>query len=121
MSIRMEKVNREIKRRITEIIQEEIDDPHLGLVSITRVITTPDLRESKVYFSALRDGENTRIEKTLNKMSRFIRKLLGTKIRIKYIPSLTFFPDSIIKYSVEINKKIEEVIGDKKDNRDHQK
>ena len=121
MNVRMEKVNTEIKRKIMEIIQEEIDDPHLGFVSITRVITTHDLRESKVYFSALKDEEIPRIEKSLNKMSGFIRKMLGRKIRIKILPALTFFPDTTIKYSIEINKKIEEVMGDKKDTRNNQK
>jgi ribosome-binding factor A len=45
-------------------------------------------------------------------MKGFIRKILGTKMRIKILPSLTFYPDTSIKYSVEISKKIDEVLGD---------
>ncbi|HDN85970.1 MAG: 30S ribosome-binding factor RbfA [Candidatus Omnitrophota bacterium] len=115
MSLRLEKVNKEIKKRLMEIIQKEVDDPSLGLVSITRVETTPDLRQTRVYFSVLKDKDFSRIEKILNSMRGFLRKLLGKKLRIKVLPSIKFFPDKSIKYSVEIYKKIEEVMGDKKD------
>jgi ribosome-binding factor A len=114
MSVRMEKVNREIRKRLMEIIQKEVDDPNLGLVSITYVETTPDLKESKVYFSALNDTDLPRIEKILNEMKAFLRRLLSKKMRIKVLPSLKFIPDTTIKYSVEIYKKIEEVMNDKK-------
>ncbi len=117
MSLRMERVNNEIKKKIMEIIHDEVDDPKLGLVSITKVATTSDLRESKVYFSVLKDEDFPRIEEILNKMSGFIRKLLGKKMRIKILPSLKFFPDESLRYSVEIYKKIEEVMTDEKNSR----
>lgn len=116
MSVRMEKVNKEIKRKVMEIIQKEIDDPSLGFISITSVETTPDLSESRIYFSVLRDDDFSRTENVLNTMSGFIRKLLGKKLRIKILPSLKFYPDTSIKYSVEIHKKIDEVLNDSKDN-----
>ncbi len=115
MSLRLEKVNKEIKKRLMEIIQKEVDDPSLGLVSITRVETTPDLHQARVYFSILNDKDFPRIEKTLNTMRGFLRRLLGKKLRIKILPSIKFFPDRSIKYSVDIYKKIEEVMSDKKD------
>ena len=116
--MRMEKVNSQIKRKITEIIQEEIDDPGLGIVSITRVDTTADLKESKVYFSVL-DNEFTKVNEIFNKMKGFIRASLGKRIRLKFLPQLKFIPDDSIKYSVEINKKIEEVRSAEKNNRDN--
>lgn len=119
MSLRMEKVNNEIRKRIMEIIQRELDDPYLEFVSITRVKTTPDLKECRVYFSVLRDQDFPRTEKALNTMRGFIRKILGKKLRIKILPSLRFYPDKGIKYSVEIYKKIDEVIGNEKSNRSY--
>ncbi|MCM8773119.1 MAG: 30S ribosome-binding factor RbfA [Candidatus Omnitrophica bacterium] len=113
MSVRIEKVNSEIKKRIIEIITEEIDDPHLGLLSITRVETTKDLRESKIYFSVL-DNNFPIALNILNKMKNFIRFHLGKKIRLKILPELIFVSDDSIKYTVEICKKIDEVMG--KDN-----
>jgi len=120
MSIRMEKINSQIKKIITEIVQRELDDPHCTFISITSVSTTKDLREAKVYFSTLKDNEIEHAEKSLNKMSGFIRKMLGKKVRLRILPALTFLPDTSIKYSVEINRKIEEVIGLEENNRSNQ-
>lgn len=118
MSLRMEKVNSQIRKIIVEIIQQEIDDPKLGLVSITKVDTSADLRESKIYFSVLED-DSSKANKILNGMKSFIRINLGKRIRLKLLPQLTFIPDDSIKYSVEIFKKIEEVRRAEKDIRDN--
>ncbi len=119
MSYRMQKVNSQIKREITKVIQQEIDDPRLEFVSITKVVTTPDLREAKVYFSVLKEEDTQDVTKILNDMRGYIRKLLGKRLRIKILPSLSFFFDDTIRYSVHIYKKIEEVLGDKENNRNN--
>ena len=118
MSLRMEKVNNEIRKKLMEIIQQEIDDPHLGLVSIVRVDTTSDLRQARVFFSVL-GSDVSRIEGILNDMKRFIRISLGKRIRLKILPQLVFVPDDSIRYSVEIYKKIEEVRSEERDERDN--
>jgi len=114
----MEKVNNEIRKRLMEIIQQEIDDPHLGLVSIVRVDTTSDLRQARVFFSVL-GSDVSRIEGILNDMKTFIRISLGKRIRLKILPQLVFVPDDSIRYSVEIYKKIEEVRSEERDERDN--
>jgi len=108
MSMRMEKVNSQIQRVITEIIQEEIDDPSLTILSITRVETTSDLREARVYFSLLNEKKMKHAKETLDKMSKFIKVNLGQRMRIKVLPQLTFIPDESMRYSVYIAEKIEE-------------
>ena len=108
MSLRMEKVNKEIRKQITQIIQKEMDDPTIGLLSITRVETTSDLRESKIYFSLLDESRYPRAQEILDAMNQFIRTHLGKRIRIKILPHLRFIPDDSIKYSVDIYQKIEE-------------
>ena len=120
MSLRMDKVNSEIKHKIADIIRKEVDDPHLGLVSITRVRTSSDLKESRIFFSVL-DNNFARTEKILTSMKDFIRLMLGKKIRLKILPQLTFVPDDSIKYSVDIYKRIEEVRNNEKSNRDNKK
>lgn len=109
MSLRMEKVNSEIQKQLMDIIQKELDDPSVGLLSITRVETTSDLKESKIYFSLLDETKYDRVEDILKAMNAFIRMLLGKRIRLKILPELKFMPDTSIKYSVDIYKKIEEV------------
>jgi len=109
MSLRMEKVNQEIKRQIATIVFREIDDPDLDFLSITSVETTADLQESKVYYSMLDEGKYDKAKDALAKMGGFIRGCLAKKIRLKVLPQLVFIPDESIKYSVDIHNKIEEI------------
>jgi len=109
MSLRIEKVNAELHRQIMKIIQREVDDPIVEFLSITRVETTLDLQESKVYFSMLEESKYAKAQEVLDRTSSLIRAKLGKKIRLKILPKLFFKPDNSIKYSVDIYQKIEEL------------
>lgn len=109
MSLRMDRVNSELRKRIMEIIQKEVDDPDIDLLSITKVDTTKDLQESKVYFSVLDENKYEKVQKSLNLMKGFIRGVLGKNIRLKKTPHLIFIKDDSMKYSVDIYKRIEDV------------
>lgn len=109
MSIRIEKINAEMRKQLTEIIQHEIDDPNIGLITITQVDTNPDLEEAKVYFSLLDQRKYKKVKKTLNEMKKFIRTILAKNIKLKKTPNLLFQPDDTIKYSLDIYQKIEEL------------
>lgn len=122
MSLRMERVNKQLQRRIMEVIQKEVDDPSMDFLSITRVITTKDLQESKVYFSLLNENSYDKAQKILDRMSGFIRGTLGKKVRLKVLPKLTFYPDEAIKYSIDVHEKLEkmkEFDNNEKDIRDN--
>ena len=103
MSLRMDKVNSELRKQIMEIIQKEIDDPALEFLSITRVEAAADLREAKVYFSMLDETKYKKAKEVLAEMRGFIRGILGKRIRLKFLPQLNFIPDDSMKYSVDIN------------------
>lgn len=109
MSLRMEKVNRQIQKLIVAIIQKEIDDPDMDFLSITRVETTRDLGESRVYYSLLNEENLAKAGQALDRMRGFIRGSLAKKIRLKVLPQLHFIPDDSMKYSVDIYKRIEEI------------
>ena len=109
MSLRMEKVNRQLQKLIMSIIQKEIDDPDMDFLSITRVETTKDLQESRVYYSLLNEEDLGKAKQILDRMCGFIRSNLAKKIRLKVLPQLHFMPDDSIKYSVDIYKRIEEI------------
>ena len=109
MSLRMEKVNKELQRQIMNILQKEIDDPDIDFLSITRVVTTSDLQESKVYFSLLDENKYSKVKQVLADMRGVIRSSLGKKVRLKILPQLNFIPDESIKYSVDIYQKIEDI------------
>lgn len=115
MSLRIDKINQEIRKKLMEIIQEEIDDPALGIISIIRVDTARDLGIARVYYSVYADKkQREHTQEALQRMMGFIRHTLGKKIRLKILPELKFILDDSIEYSVYIYQKIEEVKGDAK-------
>ncbi|UCG34838.1 MAG: 30S ribosome-binding factor RbfA [Candidatus Omnitrophota bacterium] len=114
MSVRMDKINKEIQKQLMAIIQEDIDDPVLEFLSITRVATSSDLHEARVYYSLLDESKYDRAKESLDKMNKFIRMNLGKRIRIKILPQLKFIPDDTIRYSVDIYHKIEEITEEDK-------
>jgi len=118
MSLRTEKVNCELRKHLMAILQKEIDDPTMEFLSITRVSTTRDLQESKVYFSLLDSSKQEKAKKILDNMKGFIRHELAKRIRLKILPQLAFIFDNSIEYSVEIHKKIEEIKKLDKDAKD---
>ena len=109
MSLRMEKVNRQIQKLVMAIIQKEVDDPAMDFLSITRVETTKDLQESRVYYSLLNEDNLAKAKEIFDRMCGFIRGSLAKKIRLKVLPQLHFIPDESMKYSVDIYKRIEEI------------
>jgi ribosome-binding factor A len=109
MSIRLEKINAEIRKQLMKIIQQEIDDPNIGLITLTKVDTSPDLEEAKVYFSLLDQTKHQKVKKTLDGMKGFIKTILAKKVRLKKTPDLFFRLDDSIKYSLDIYQKIEEL------------
>lgn len=112
MSLRMEKVNQEIKKQLMDIVQKDIDDPVVEFLSITKVETTADLHESRVYYSLLDETKYDKAQNVLDAMKGFIRGNLGKRIRLKFLPELNFIADTSIKYSVDIYQKIEEIKGE---------
>ncbi|MFO8053447.1 MAG: 30S ribosome-binding factor RbfA [Candidatus Omnitrophota bacterium] len=109
MSVRIDKINTEMRKQLMRIIQQELDDPNIGLVTITKVDTKPDLEEAKVYFSLLDEKKHQKAKEALDKMKGFIKVILAKKIRLKKTPELIFQFDKSIKYSLDIYQKIEEL------------
>ena len=106
---RVDKVNHQIQKEIAKIIQNELDNPNIGIVSIVGVRTTPDLRQSKVYFSVFPVDNIDIAQDSLFKMSGFIRRILARNLSMRVVPELTFIKDETINYSINISKKIAEL------------
>ena len=106
---RIDKINHQIQRAVAQIIRQEVDNPHLGMISVVRVETTPDLRFSKIFFSVFPENNTQEALDTLTNMRVFMRRLLGKELSTKFLPELEFVPDDSIKYSIDIYEKIEKM------------
>lgn len=114
---RIERVAEEIKKEIGRILLEELKDPRVGFVTITKVDLSRDLHVAKVYFSYLGPKKELRsTEVGLTRSSGFIRKLLGQRIKIRYTPQIVFKLDQGIEYSFHISEVLEKIKDKNKDN-----
>lgn len=110
MTHRPEKVAEEIKHKLNSAMSKDLMELHLGLVTISKVIMTPDLRIAKVYVTFL--GNKEPAEKCLDRINyrkKHIRFLLAKHLKMKYIPDLFFYYDDTLDYADRINKLLNEV------------
>ena len=92
-SYRIDKVGRLIKEEISSIFLQKLQNPEFGLLTITNVKVSPDLKQAKIYISVFeREKRELVLDKIQSKIG-FIRAELARRIRIKFTPELKFFLD----------------------------
>jgi ribosome-binding factor A len=93
---RIKRVEEQVARELAGILDREIKDPRVGMVTVSHVHVTRDLRQADVYVSRLGNDPQTDLEclKALNGASGFIRRLLGQRIELKFLPDLRFRLDT---------------------------
>ena len=102
-----------LKREITAIIRE-LKDPRLksGFISILKITIAYDGSSCRVFVSSLEGIEKSKeAAKILESASGFIRKELGEKLRLRYVPNLTFIPTDAVEYGINMSQKIDELIS----------
>lgn len=103
-SNRINRINDEIQRELASQIRS-LKDPRvsqMGMVSITRVDTTNDLRYAKIYVSVLNKSEEKDVLKGLKSASGFLRRELGHALQLRYTPELQFIGDDSIQHGAHI-------------------
>ena len=107
---RSQKVSGLLKSEVGDILQREIKDPNIGFVTVTDVVLSDDLRIAKVYFSVLGDDlQKKRSEEGLRRARPFIQKLLGKRIRLRYMPHLQFHLDESWEYGESIERILKDL------------
>lgn len=92
------------------MLQEEIKDPRIGFASVTQVAVSPDLRYAKIFVSVLGDEDAKKdTQAGLENASGYIRRELGRRIALRYVPEISFKIDSSIEHGVHISKLLSEV------------
>ena len=89
--LRVRKMQEFIKQEVGNMLLRELKDPRLGFVTVTGVKLTGDLREATVYVSLFgQEEERKESLMVLNKSKGFIRKELGTRLKVYYTPEISF-------------------------------
>ena len=99
MTRRTQRVNELLRQEISLVLQHHLRDPRLtSLISVTRVDTSEDLRQAKVYVSVL--GKKSKKDEALHGLGSaagYLRRELGDVLPLKHIPSLTFVLDESLE------------------------
>ena len=101
-SNRIGRINEEIQRELSALIRTVKDPRVKGLISITAVDTTPDLKYAKVYVSVLDKGDVHEVVKGLKSAAGYLRRELGAALKLRYTPELTFVRDDSIDQGAHI-------------------
>ncbi|MGI6188156.1 MAG: 30S ribosome-binding factor RbfA [Clostridiales bacterium] len=105
------RIAEEIRRELSDIFRNHVKDPRINdMVSILRADVSRDLRYAKIYVSILGDkNEKENAMAGIERASGFIRKELGQRLGLRYVPELRFVLDDSIEYSIHIAQRIEEL------------
>ena len=98
MKTRAEKVAHELQREIAAIVRDDVQDPRIGFVTITRVHITDDLGSARVWFSSL--GTASQRKGSLIGLQRavgFVRKLVAERMKLRIVPEIVFEYDASLE------------------------
>jgi len=102
---RQRRVNALLREALSELLQREVADPRLDFVTVTDVDTTSDLRHAHVYVTFLSTPEDQQEGlKALTKACGYLRRQLGERVYLRYVPELTFHLDSSIETGLRIDQ-----------------
>ena len=115
---RPERVQEALRQELSRIVQNDIKDPRLGFLTITKVELTKDLRYAKVYFSVLGESKDKYLAlKGLNSAKGYIKGLLSDRIKLRFMPEIAFKIDE----SLEHTKAIYDILDKLKKEKDNEK
>ena len=112
-SNRIGRINEEIQRELSALIPAVKDPRVSGMISVTAVETTPDLRYAKAYISVLDKENGERVLKGLRAASGWLRRELGSALKLRYTPELVFQLDDSIDKGAHILELLRSVEGPK--------
>jgi ribosome-binding factor A len=120
---RIERVSEQIRRDLADIIQSELKDPGVGMISLTAVELTPDYAHAKVFFTTLDTSHLPEIQQGLFRAAGFLRRELGRRVRIHTLPELHFIHDDSLERGANLSRLIDEAAalsrnGEKEDESD---
>lgn len=105
--MRKDRVASVLGRELSMIIAHELNDPRVRLVTITNVDVSPDIKNATVYFSSLKDRDETL--KVLQRAKGYIRTHLARRVRMRTIPDLEFKIDDTFERGQHIDELLKEI------------
>lgn len=107
---RLNRINEELKKEISQIISFELKNPDAtGLISVTKVKITPDLKYAKVYVSMLNSKSKEKTIEALKKSAGYIRSEIAKRVNLRITPELVFEEDDSMEYGEKIDRILKDL------------
>ena len=110
---RSDRVAQELKKEVAVILQREVKDPRIGMVTVSDVEVSRDLAYAKIFVTFLFDNDQEAINqgmKGLEKASAYIRSLVGKAMRLRIVPELRFIYDESLVEGMRMSNLVSNVI-----------
>lgn len=109
MTQRIYRINQLLKEKLGKILLKEGNFPKDCLVTITRVETSVDLREAKIWFSVLPENKTKEIARILNKRIYDIQQKINKTLNMRPVPKIRFLREKKTKEAARIEKLLEKI------------
>lgn len=116
MSRRTDRVADELQALVAELLLREIKDPRIGLVTVTNVKISPDLRHARVYFSTLgNEQQRAQSLRGLTSAAGFIRSQVARRLNLRVAPEIVFEFDDSLEQAERVARLLKDALpGDSK-------
>jgi ribosome-binding factor A len=104
---RQKQVSSLIQKELSDLLEKKVSDPRLDFATITAVEISPDLRQAHVFVSVM--GNQQGAMEAFDRAASFLRRELGSRLTLRYVPELTFYLDDSLKRGERIDQLLEEI------------
>ena len=112
---RPERVGEQIRQELSQILSQQVHDPGIGFLTLSRVKVTADLQLARVLYTVIGDEKQRKeTQKALERAIPFLRRQIASRMRLRRVPELQFFYDQAIEHQ----DRIEQILIDLKRERE---
>ena len=115
MKSRIQKVNQLIKKEISQILLREVEFPSGVLITVTRVESSVDLNQAKVYISCLPEEKTSKVSQILNQQIYELQQKLNQRLQMRPIPRIKFIEEKETKEAGKIEEILEKIKNKQED------
>jgi len=115
-SRRIDRIEEQLRIELSEIIEREIQDPRVGLTTVTGVKVSPDLRHARIFVTVLGDeAQRKKALEGLRSAASFVRRSLSKRLHhMRRIPEVTFDYDEVVEKGIRIEELLDKIKHEEK-------
>jgi len=102
---RPERVGEQLRQELSQILSQQVHDPGIGFITLSRVKVTPDLQLARVLYTVIGDEKQRKeTQRALERAIPYLRRQIASRVRLRRVPELQFFYDQAIEHQDRIEQ-----------------